>query len=528
MPPKDPFAEQRLHWKSRAPLTAKSANMKACKTEGKRLSRSKISGPIPLNPPSTTAASNSSRPTTSHTTASAPLATAGDVDDLTKKITSLMQQAAAQEAQTRQREAIYASESAKLSPFIRGKSVFVKATRALKDRLSNSSGSSERPQSSRRPASSHRTPSPESDCPPEYETPEQVRRTRLERRIAEGENLSNPKIRQLTGNGNIPRKPLPVYESMKSRSRRSESLDDPFSDGKELEGRPSPNDFSGFNFDFSNCKNKGRSIPPLSPGQTQAEAILQVPGKNLAVPPINPRFSTMISGLAQHSDTEYFSSSPIGYSTPRIQLEPQPNAAENKSIKGALGRSPSILDFIFEAASDKMPSSPPSPRPRASDGSSLSVKRKSATDDLRSKVAPATKKVKRDSGASIESLGLSYGVSRLDGGDDRVPLSPRSANAQLSNPRHKQNKSRRGLSIFDVGRGKCPVPREEDDANVYRLRVNSSRKSSLPRPNSMPFARVLDSRPGLQRLSSLGGDDMDVDELQINDAAYQIGSKKKF
>ncbi len=529
IPPKDPFAEQRRHWKSRTTLGTKTTNMKTSSTaEAKRLSKSKISCPVPLDPPSTAIAPNQSRPTTGHTTASAPLTTTGDPEELTRNISNLIQQAVAQEAQTRQKAAIYASESAKLSPLERGKNAFVKATRAIKERLSNNntSGSSQMPRSSKRPASSRRTPSPDSDLPPEYETPEEIRRTRLERRIAEGENLSNPKIWQLTGNGNIPRKPLPVYESMKSRSRGSGSLDDPFSDGKELESRSSPHDFSGFDFDFSNRKNKGRSIPPSFQSKARADDPPQTSSRHLVVPPHTSRFSSMVSGLAQHSDTEFFSSSPIGYSTPRIRLESQPNPKPNKSTKGALVRSPSVLEFSFEDPSEGTSSSPASPQPRASEGSSMSVKRKGATDDLRSQVAPATKKVKRDSVASVESLGLASGISRMETHDERVPLSPKSANTHLLAPQENQNKLRRGLSIFDVGKGKAPESRKDDGTNKLRPRINNLRKSSLPRPSSMAFHRVLDSRPEMQRLSSFDAGDMDVDELQSDDAAYQVGSKK--
>ena len=529
-PPKDAFAEQRRHWKSRAALSTKSTNMKASSTaEAKRLSKSKISCPIPLDPPSTAPGPDQSRPTTGHTTASAPLTTSRDPEELSSKISNLLQEALAQEAQTRQKAAIYASESAKLSPLERGKNAFVKATRAIKGRLTNSntSGSSQKPRSPKRPASSRCTPSPDSDLPPEYETPEETRRTRLERRIAEGQNLTNPKIWQLTGNGNIPRKPLPVYESMKSRSRRSESLDDPFSDGKELESRPLTHDFSGFDFDFSNRKNKGRSIPPSFLSKAHADEPCQTSSTHLTVPPHTSRFSSMVSGLAQHSDTECFSSSPIGYSTPRIRLESQPNAKSSKSTKGALVRSPSILEFSFEDPSNGTSSSPASPQPRASEGSSLSVKRKGATDDLRSQITPATKKVKRNSVASIESLGLASGISRMETHDERVPLSPKSANTHLLAPQEDRNKLKRGLSIFDVGKGKARESTEDDGANKLRPRITNPRKSSVPRPSSMAFNRVLGSRPEMHRLSSFDAGDMDVDELQMDDAAYQVGSKKR-
>lgn len=501
--------------------------MKALSTaEAKRLSKSKISCPILLDPPSAAPGPDQSRPTTGHTTASAPLTKSRDPEELSRKISNLLQEALAQEAQTRQKAAIYASESAKLSRLERGKNAFVKATRAIKGRLTNSN-TSEKPRSPKRPASSRCTPSPDSDLPPEYETPEETRRTRLERRIAEGKNLTNPKIWQLTGNGNIPRKPLPVYESMKSRSRRSESLDDPFSDGKELESRPLTHDFSGFEFDFSNRKNKGRSIPPSFLSKAHANESCQTSSTHLTVPPHTSRFSSMVSGLAQHSDTEFFSSSPTGFSTPRIRLESQPNAKPHKSTKDALVRSPSILEFSFEDPSNGTSSSPASPQPRASEGSSLSVKRKGATDDLRSQVTPATKKVKRNSVASIESLGLASGISRMETHDERVPLSPKSANTHLLAPQEDRNKLKRGLSIFDVGKGKARESTEDDGANKLLPRITNPRKSSVPRPSSMAFHRVLGSRPEMHRLSSFDAGDMDVDELQMDDAAYQVGRKKR-
>lgn len=439
-----------------------------------------------------------------------------------------MQQAAVQEGETRRREAIYAAESAKLSPLERGKKAFVKATRAIRDRLGNSSNSSERPRTARRAASSRRSPSPDSDPPPMYETPEEVRRVRLNRRIAEGANLSNPKIRQLTGNGNIPRKPLPVYESMKSRNDRSRlSLDDPFSDSREQETSPSLQDYSGFNFDFSKQRNKGRVTTATTPTQHQSDGPSGISNQHLAIPQSTGRFDDKISGLAQHSDVTFFSSPPISHSTPRIRLETEPVAVADKSINDALMRIPSMLEFSFEAPSDDAASSTPSPQPRASDGSSLSVKRKGATEDLRSGLSPATKKIKTNSLDSSEDMGLATGISRLDTGESRDPLSLKSTNDQVGKPKGPVSKVRRGLSIFDVGKGKAPEESEDNLPKHFRARPNFSKRASHPRPNSALFSRGRESRAGMKRLSAVEGDDTDTDELQINDAAYQVGNKKK-
>ena len=506
-------------------LTTKTTNIKNPGREAKRLTKSNISAPIPLDPAGSATGPSLSRPPTSHTAASTPISTTADAADLSRKISDLMQQAAAQEAQTRRKQAIYAAESAKLSPLERGKNLLSKATRAIKGRLNNSSNSSER---SSKPASSRRSPSPESDLPPIYETPEEVRRLRLHRRIAEGENLSNPKIRQLTGHGHIARKPLPVYESMRSRSNRSESsLGDPFSDSKALETSPLPKDYSGFDFDFSKNKNKAKAMPAILPTTIQTEdGQSGMANQHLPVSHPRPRFSNTISGLAQHSDTQFFSSPPIGHSTPRIRFEPQITTNAEHPTRGELLHSPSVLEFSFEAPSDDPSSSAPSPQPRASEGSSLSVKRKEATDDLRSQQAPATKKVKTDSINSNDDLGLTTRISQLDTADERAPLTSKDANFQIVKLRRNMSKARRGLSIFDVSKSKAPEESEDDMEKHFRPRASFAKRTSLPRPNSVLFSRGSESRAGMKRLSAVEGDSTDTDELQMNDAAYRVGSKR--
>ena len=531
LPPKDPFAEQRRHWKNKQALTAKTTNIKNPATEAKRLTKSTISAPIPIDPLGSATSPSSSRPATSHMTASAPMSTTTDAAELSRKISNLMQQAVAQESETRRRTAIYAAESAKLHPLERGKKTFVKATRAIKDRLSNSSNSSnsfERPRTARKAASSRRSPSPDLDPPQTYGTPEEIRRHRLNRRTAEGVNLSNPKIRKLTGNGNIPRKPLPVYESMNSRKTRSESsLDDPFSASKEQESRQSPQDYSGLDFDFSKHKNKGKATPLSTPTQSQSDSPSGTFTQHLTVLQSTSRFANTISGLAQHSDKTLFSSPPVGHSTPRIRLELQPTANVDKSTQGALVRIPSVLEFSFEAPNNDASSSAPSPQPRASDGSTLSVKRKGTTDDLRSGLSPATKKIKTDSIDSSEGIRLTTGISQLDTGDERDPLSRKSTNDQIAKPNGNVSKVRRGLNIFDVGKGKAPEEIGDDILKRFRARPNFSKRASHPRSKSVLFSRGCESRTDMKQISAVEGDDTDTDELQMNNAVYQVGSKRK-
>lgn len=541
IPRKDPFVEQRQHWQGRPALTIKSTNMRASGTGEKRGARPEISPPKLHDSVTGITAASPSRPTTSHTFQSAlgTQTSTADAANLSSKISNLMERAAAQESGTKRKAAAYTAESAKLSPLERSRKALVKATRAIKERLSNNSNL-EKSVNPKRAASSRRSLSIDSEpeAPPQYESQEELHRVRIDRRIAEGENLSNPKIRQLMGDGHIPRKPLPVYESMKSSSDSSLSRN-PFSDGKEQnESRQSPEDYSGFNFDFSKHKHKGKISRASPPATDQMDTVMPDSRKmdlHLAVPQPTSRFSNMISGLAQHSDTEFFSSSPVGYSTPRIRLEPPQISNAPTTPAGALVRSHSILEFSFEAQSEdamsqasspqtEAPEEPPihkirasgeasSPETRMSERS-LSVKRKGATEDLRSQAAPATKKVKMESTSSKDEGGLAAGISLLGTGSERVPLSPKSTNIR---PAPSRNASmRRGLSIFDISKGKGLEEKDEDVVKRPWTRTSASKRSSMPGSGSVLFSRGRESRAGMQRLGPIDGDHMDVDELQMD------------
>lgn len=523
--PKDPFAEQRLHWQNRPALAKKTTNMKVPEP-GKIATKPKISSPILQEPQSSPTDPSPSRPTTSHTTQSTfgTQTSKADAAKLSQQISTLMQQAAAQEAQTKQKAAVYAAESAKLSPLEKGKKAFVKATRAIRERLSSSSSSNDKPFNTRRLGSIGRSSSGGWEPPPQYESQEELTRGRLDRRIAEGENLSNPKIQKLTGDGNIPRKPLPVYESMRSRSQHSKS-DNPFSDADDEDSHLSPEDYSGFDFDFSKRKHKGKAVRASMPVVEKVESPPEQPDQHLTVPKSTSRFSNMISGLAQHSNTEFFSSSPVGYSTPRIRLEPQPPMKGNNPATGTLQRSPSILEFSFEGQSEDASSDAQSPLTRASEGST-SVKRKGATEDLRSQVAPMTKKLRTESVLSRDEAGLAAGISQLATEDDRGLLVSESTNTVVAKPSRNASK-RKGVSIFDLGKGKLPEGTSEDETKKPWTRAIASRRSSITRPSSVLFSRGRESRAGMQRLEQMGGDDMEIDELQTEDVAFYVGGQKK-
>ena len=518
IPRRDSSENQRQNLSSRPALSAKSTNIKVASGGQRRPSKPKISPPLPQD---TTAISGSSRPATGHSYQDMPATqtSTADAAELSRKISSLMQQAATQETQTKQKTTAYAKETGKPSPYQRGKQAFVKATRAVKDRLSNSSR--KRSRNPRRPLSTPSSSEHEVEPPPHYDTEAEIRRGRLDRRIAEGENLGNPKIRSMMGDGNIPRKPLPVYESMKSRSQNqiSDTIDDPFQECREPQRSLPSQDYSSLDFNFNKSEHrtgsKGESLPNINEVDSTAGPSRQ----HLNIPGTSPYLSKAVSGLAQHTDTAFFSSSPIGHSTPRIRLDPYSEPGEGKELHGGLVRTPSILEFSFEGQIDEATEA----APRDPDGST-SVKRKGTNEEIWSQLTPAYKRAKTQSIGSQDAMGLAAGISRLETGDERAPLSPKSTNADLAKP--NRNASRRtGLRIFDVGKGKATETRGEDKAKKLGVRLGASKRSSSRRSSSVLFSR--ESRAGMRRLTPSDKDEMDIDELETDDIAYQVGGRRE-
>ena len=473
----------------------------------------------------TTISETYSRPATSGTTAQSvngPQTSLADPDELQRKITNLMMQAATQEENTKRKAEIYAAQPAKMSPFQWGKRAFVKASHAIKDRLS--SHSIDTPPKSIVESQSHVSLNNESEASSFYDTDEDDTRNRLNRRIAEGQNLANPKIQAMVGDGNIPRKPLPVYESMKSRSQRSGSLEDPFSDGHEANMNPSPHIDGTFDIDFDKRTNEKMTIGDPVSTYKQIDGILAGPQQHLSVPQSALRFSNLLSGLAQHSDVMDFSSSPVGFSTPRVRLEPQPLAGSKRKTR-ALSKSPSILDFSFEGKSDDEESLALSTNSKSVTDGSQSVKRKSAHSDLRSPAFPLNKKSKLVFMPSSEETSLAAGISHLATEEGRAPLSSRDANSVLRSL-SRPAAGGRGLHILELGKGKEPATRYGDESKKPRPRPIIGRRSSLPRPSSMIFSGR-EARPSMKRLTSIDADSMDIDELQLDNAEYQVGRKRR-
>lgn len=519
--PSDEPGNQGQPKRSKPALTIKTNNLRIPAKAEKPPLRSKISNPILQN--SEENDNNSAlrliNGIQEGKSEKAPKTSTKDAELLNKKITTLMQQASAREAQRNpktKKDHAAADFLSKPSSLQRGKNALSRATRAIAGRLN----------SGRRPMTPNvRRPGPIESSPNsfkafEYQPEPRAHSATIERRIAEGENLSNTKIQSITGDASIPRKPLPVYESMKSQRSSADSLVNPFSDGNQTEGNISPEVHAELDFDFNKRKGKSKQLrrAPFPFDDTAPAVTTEASTEG----PRPFRFSNKISGLAQHPDVMAFSSSPIGYSTPRTRLDPDPRFHEQKKMPSTLKRSPSILEFSFEESDDEEISA----EPKTGDPSdpTMSVKRKSANNDLRSRLSPsATKRLRRSSEVSRDDLALEDEFRQLDTHDLNALLD-HDKNASLERPKTADSK-KKGLSIFETAKGKVPLTSAAALAKRPRVRMAAAGRTSIPRPNSILFSR--ESRAHFRLRDTTDGDTMEVDELQMYDGCFRVGGAAK-
>ncbi len=527
IPSKEVTAKSDRRKETKPALAPKTTNLKVPRNERKQSPKPSISasslpqGPQNSRNPTSTGLAQTS-PSTDHVTS--PQTSTADAAALSKKISDLLQQNAAKDSKKRSKHKKSVNTdiraTSRPSPLQRSKTAFVKATRAIARRISSSS---EQPGRSKRKGgelldSIDDLPHPETGFLPP------LSRGRLDRRIAEGENLGNPKIQDLMGDGHIPRKPLPVYESMKSLKRQSHSVEDPFSDGNEPERAITPQTpvgrDIGLDIDFTRRKNKRTSrhegFPFRDLSYTTSTLSFEPSLSAIETP---STFSNKASGLAQHSDVEIFSSSPVGFSTPRLRLEPRPDADGKKRLTGVLMRSPSILDFSFEEYETEGEPATPAGGSQVTDYEhSLSVKRKSAKEDLRAQLSPTGKKPRRTSDASTEDL-LTTEIRDLNTEDHR-PLLAKNTSMRIANT-NPETRRAKGMSMVDTGdKGKASIAA----AGPRSRSAFGTRSLSISRPTSILFSR--ETRAHSRQLSIVEGDSMDIDELQTDDQAYQVGGKK--
>ncbi|KAG8528080.1 uncharacterized protein KY384_006996 [Bacidia gigantensis] len=447
-----------------------------------------------------------SRPTTSHTAESLPVtrSTTTNATTLSQKISKLMHQAEAQEAESRVKASILAVELAKPSPRQRAKDALMSASRVLKGKLSND----------------HKDDSSPPEAIRVYETldgprktkivPEKGRNGNVARRVAEGTNLSKPKVQSLMGSGSATRRYLPVYESMRSRLERSSLEDDPFHDEPRIDGSISIHDFSGFNFSLDKPK---KGTETTKKNELNTDRVINQQTGSLPITQSMPNFTHAISGLDQHSNTMYFSSSPDATSTSSKLFTKQDKVVDQRHESPC--QSPSTTNSSLDSQPDDEHPYISTPASKSATDGNQSVKRKSAQRNLRVLDGPAPKRTKTHRQISLEDArSLTEGVNNLGTRDDEQhPWSRSGLKTKSSAQRPKSHG--KGLGIFDVGKGKGPEKRVDEEflmTKNQRPKGFNVRHNSYPRPNSILFGRS--SKPaGQGKFMKLDDNDMNVDEL---------------
>lgn len=494
--------------KGRPALTVKTTNLKVPTRPEKPPLRPKISHPV-LQQDSEDNDNNTALRQVNGSSVDqsndGPKNTAKDAELLQQKISNLMQQASAREAlQSPEKKGPTKTDFlVKPSPLQKSRDAFSKATRVIAGRFGNS----------RRAATPNfRRPGPIESSPSSFKaleyTPEpRSRSPTIERRIAEGENLSNPKIPRITGDGSIPRKPLPIYESMKPQRRSTDSEENPFSDVNHTD--PLHSSPSEFDFNFSRQR-RNVKVSDEASGIIAGASNDDTTTTSVDLHPQPLQFSNKISGLAQHPDTMVFSSSPIGASTPRIRLEPVPAPRVDKKAQGSLKRTPSILEFSFEESQ----SDDSTAEPKSNDAAdhSMSVKRRSAKPDLRSQLSPtASKRPRRSHDNDYDDLGLEIEFRQLSTSDNGTSVSQYST----------ANRMGKNIGTSEAEKVRRPLASAVGIAKRTKARTAHARRSLIPRPNSIMFSR--ESRAHFRLRDTTDGDTMDLDELQM-EGAFSVES----
>lgn len=301
-------------------------------------------------------------------------------------------------------------------------------------------------------------------------------------------------------------------------------------------------------------------------GQTQKSEKLVFAAAPLGspIPPAghtSPRaFSDSVSGLAQHPDVMHFtsrpkapkksssstlqdrsmattqspssdflSSSPVGFSTPRVRLEPQSTPDGKKRLAIVPSRHPSYFDFNLPKLieSDKIDIT--SSRNRIINRT-LSVKRKSAAEDLRSQSGPA-KRTKKD---SVLFDGL-HGGSEMSSEFDplcttgRQVLTAKNTNEMVSKYSNgntgTMEDTKNGSTVSEASKGKgTPVANEKKSLTLHETN-GAGKRSMLPRPVNGSHGLAQKSHSQLPQ--NMNDPEAEVDELHTWDQAYHVGGMKR-
>ena len=451
----------------------------------------------------------------------------------------------------------------KLTPLQKGKGVFQKMTRALSARKSLSSEEASSGWRSRLQNSTSRSILTELTGVGRSKQGTEVKNSvdLSNRRKAEGENLSKPKIKVLTGD-TLQRPSLPIYESMRSKPLSSVSSDNLVSPGKATGKSPRGHrhtksaDTSGFLSKSDLALDTTVSQAPETPvKKPKPKGISKIEQDYRFASNITKkhRFSSSISGLRQHPNVLWFASPPEDSSMPNARVNERYNARGMKYLSTVPSAGPSLVSLHDDNQAHDVQAGDDASRESQTNGVSthdgvhddsadelgldstqpaepgLTLKRKSGTPDLRSATPEPRKlrKVDANSASSPENSTLASGIADLTTSDNNnSALGPKEENKKLIRSRMSASK-RNGLHIFDVGKGK---ERERLEDEYEEMDIQSKRKGRvwstaaglgppLSRYNNMEW---MASTPvlGTTHVDDDDDDDnddsMSVDELQVS------------
>ncbi|MCJ1388211.1 hypothetical protein MMC18_001056 [Xylographa bjoerkii] len=432
-----------------------------------------------------------------------------DAAHLSNKRSSLMKTANVEDQKVRTPQPLVKHREAKhllkIPRLQKSREVFARAKRAISERLSSSVSSKEdlRWDKTNHGRNAALSPSPAEAVNKKYRIDDNDANLQsLNRRLAEGANLSNPKIKALIGDGLVIRKPLPVHDGIQSPGYWSDSLDDPFSDEQlSSHGTPSPDLVES---DLNNSGRKTRRAQRTSihePLLSSPQLVVPINNLSLHGSPYVRQLSDQLSGLRQHPDVGFFSSSPVGFSTPRFRLEPEINASGKKRLSVVPAAEPSLLDLNFDGLSEDEISEPPKLKLNKSD---LNLKRKNTKVDKGGEPTPAAKKAKTEQMQLASNLAM---LNRSSGG----PLIVRDQNQRLGRIAVPKGTGR-GLHIFQVPKGK---ERSTSVGSIRSVKAGpNAKRSSIP--VSFKSAKSRQSRSSTPALvGPLQDDTVSSDELQM-------------
>ncbi|KAL9602250.1 MAG: hypothetical protein Q9219_001974 [cf. Caloplaca sp. 3 TL-2023] len=398
-----------------------------------------------------------------------------DTPSLGQRVAALQQVAVIQEAETKEKEKrlAFIEASSKLSPFQRGKCVLTTAKRAIASRLG----------SSKIKLGRDKAPLNLTLSGPRYEA-----------------------IRDTAGRISTAQRSLPIYESMRTRRETPEPEEepDPFSDSVETNEA-----WSDLDLDSNRLNDGGSRVRQYSVSQAPLAKVEHSSASEISsVPSDRPsEFSNKLSGLRQHPNPQFFSSSPIGFSTPRVRLKPVHDTNGKKRLSTVLVRDSPMSDYSSERDNSDDEDGPLI-RHRHDARNASSMKRKSATEDLRLQVS---KRAKTDSATSGESAILTRNFGQLDTNDARAMQGIEQSEGDGVSGRNELKNNKFG--IFDRSKGNMAEIETDgliEDCSMRRHSRQTS--SSLSRPTSVLFSR--ESRARIPLLKKYEDDEMEIDELQ--------------